>query len=150
MIHVNYWQGRSPPLRVHCDSILVTRGCSSLELAPVFDVNVKYIPRPLCLYWGTRLKLHRTTKQEAAAFKNTRVGGGQARTGTLGDTRVGCKAQNLRESSKVSFTHYSVSQPFTDWLSHSLITSLSISPSLCNAFSMHSTTCAAYKVLRAS
>lgn len=141
MIHVNYWQGRSPPLRVHCDSILVPRGCSPLELAPVFDANVKCIPRPLCLYWGTRLKLHRTTKQEAAAFKNTRVGGGQARTGTLGDTRVGCKAQNLRESSKVSFTH-------NRSLAHHL--PVHIPPSLCNAFSMHSTTCAAYKVLRAS
>ena len=36
-----------------------------------------HLSPPLPLLGGTRLKLHRTTKQEAAAFKNTGVGEGQ-------------------------------------------------------------------------
>lgn len=113
MIHVNYWQGRSPPLTVHCNSIPVTRGCSPPELAPAFDANVKYIPRPLYLCWGTGLKLHGTAKQEAAAFKNRRVGDGrQGGTGILGNTGVGCKVH------KLVLIHSLLVQPFTDWLTH--------------------------------
>lgn len=58
--------------RVHCDSNLCDVGCTPLERAPASWENVKYTPRLLSLHWG--LKLHRTSKQEAAAFKNTRVG----------------------------------------------------------------------------